>query len=123
MDNHPRRTENDDPFHHLPDHEASIVRRQIETPVVTRITWITLFRYASPRDYMVITISSVCAIAAGAALPLNTVILGSLAGTFQDFTNGLSRDEFDRRVAQQSLYFVYLAMGECQCLFQYPIVM
>lgn len=106
-----------DPFEHLSDHEASILRRQIDTPLVAKVTWTSLFRYASRQDYIVIAVSSACAIAAGAAVPLNTVILGSLAGAFQDFTNGLDRSEFDARVAHQALYFVYLAIGECQCIY------
>lgn len=104
-----------DPFDHLPDHEASILRRQIETPNREDVTWRTLFRFASRQDLVVIAVSSICAIAAGAAVPLNTVILGSLAGAFQDYMNGLPRAAFDDRVEQQALYFVYLAIGECQC--------
>lgn len=104
---------NDDPFRRLNENEASILRRQLETSDVAKVTWRALFRFASPQDLLLIGLSSFCAIAAGAAVPLNTVILGSLAGAFQDFTNGQSRAEFDARVRIQTLYFVYLAIGEC----------
>lgn len=105
---------NSDPFGRLPHHEALILRRQLEKPDAAKATWSSLFRFASRQDMIIIAVSSICAIAAGAAVPLNTVILGSLAGAFQDFTNGISRSEFDARVNRQTLYFVYLAVGECQ---------
>lgn len=102
-----------DPLGHLPDHEATILRKQIETRDAAKVTWLSLFRFASRRDIIIVAVSSFCAIAAGAAVPLNTVILGSLAGAFQDFSNGLPRAKFDARVNEQTLYFVYLAIGEC----------
>lgn len=103
-----------DPFERLTDHEASVLRRQTETPIASKVTWLTLFRFASVQDLLIIAVSSVFAIAAGAAVPLNTVILGSLAGAFQDFANGLPRAEFDDVVDRRAVFFVYLAIGECQ---------
>jgi ATP-binding cassette subfamily B (MDR/TAP) protein 1 len=110
-----------DPFDQLPGHEASVLRKQIEIPLVTNVTWSSLFRFSSRQDPFVIAVATICAIAAGAAVPLNTVILGSLAGAFQDFTNGISRAEFDDRVREQTLYFVYLAIGECQFMRPHPV--
>lgn len=119
---HPRKMDDEklnsikaDQFEHLPENEASTLRKQIETPIVSTATWRALFRYASLQDLMIIAVSSVCAVAAGAAVPLNTLILGSLAGVFQDFMNGLPRADFDDEVARRTLFFVYLAVGECQC--------
>ncbi|KXS94977.1 hypothetical protein AC578_9477 [Pseudocercospora eumusae] len=103
---------NTNPFRHLSENEAAILQKQVETPAAAPVTWKSLFRFASRQDILIIAVSSVCAIAAGTAVPLNTVILGSLASAFQDFTNGLPRSEFDERVKRQTLYFVYLAIGE-----------
>ena len=56
----------------LPEHEQAIIKRQLEvTPV--KVTFITLYRYATRNDLSVIIISAICAIAGGAPLPLMTV--------------------------------------------------
>lgn len=103
-----------DPFHHLPEHEASILRKQVDTPTSPKLNWRTLFRYASAQDALIIAISSICAIIAGVAVPLNTVIIGTLAGAFKNFAAGdLPRAEFDSQINHKTLYFVYLAIGEC----------
>ncbi|PPJ58180.1 hypothetical protein CBER1_02559 [Cercospora berteroae] len=102
-----------EPFQHLPEHEASILRKQIDTPASPNLTWRTLFRYASARDALIIAISSLCAIIAGVAVPLNTIIIGTIADTFKDFAAGdLPRAEFDSQINHKTLYFVYLAIGE-----------
>lgn len=64
--------DNDDPFRHLPEIEANILRRQVAVPVV-KVGIKELFRYATRNDKIIIAISFVCAIAGGAALPLMTV--------------------------------------------------
>jgi ATP-binding cassette, subfamily B (MDR/TAP), member 1 len=61
-----------DPFAHLPEHEASILRKQVETPDV-KVGYLTLFRYATAFDWFVFVVSMFCAIVAGAAMPLMTV--------------------------------------------------
>jgi len=61
-----------DPFAHLPKHEASILRNQVETPDV-KVGYTTLFRYATSREWVVLGVSVFCAIVAGAAMPLMTV--------------------------------------------------
>ena len=104
----------EDPFAHLPDHEAKILRDQVVTPDV-KVALATLYRYASRNDLLIVAVSAVCAIASGAALPLMTVIFGNLQGTFQDyFTPGttMTYDEFTSELGSLVLYFVYLAIGE-----------
>ncbi|GIZ42209.1 hypothetical protein CKM354_000548700 [Cercospora kikuchii] len=102
-----------DPFQHLPEHEASILRKQVDTPASPKLNWRTLFRYASARDALIIAISSLCAIIAGVAVPLNTIIIGTIAGTFKNFAAGdLPKAEFDSQINHKTLYFVYLAIGE-----------
>ncbi|AEO57999.1 hypothetical protein MYCTH_2304921 [Thermothelomyces thermophilus ATCC 42464] len=103
-----------DPFAHLPEHEAKILRDQVYTPDV-KVGMAMLYRYSSRNDLLIILVSSICAIASGAALPLMTVIFGNLQGTFQDyFTPGSSMtyDEFTDEMGRLVLYFVYLAIGE-----------
>jgi ATP-binding cassette, subfamily B (MDR/TAP), member 1 len=104
--------ETSDPFQNLPEHEASILRRQVTSPVV-KASIGTLFRYASTNDLIIIFISSIFAIASGAALPLMTVIFGNLQGAFQDYFLNLSTyDSFMSQTSNLVLYFVYLAIGE-----------
>ncbi len=61
-----------DPFAHLPEHEKKILKRQLDTPSV-KVTYATLFRYATRNDIIILVISSICAIAGGAVMPLMTV--------------------------------------------------
>ena len=111
----PKEDEGDvDPFAHLPEREAKILKDQVYTPDV-KVGMATLYRYSSRNDLLIIFVSAICAIASGAALPLMTVIFGNLQGTFQDyFTPGttMTYDEFTGELGSLVLYFVYLAIGE-----------
>ncbi|KAK5001964.1 hypothetical protein LTR28_012011, partial [Elasticomyces elasticus] len=79
--------EDNDEFKHLPEHEARILKRQVDVPPV-KVTFKTLFRYATRNDILIIVLSSICAIVGGAIMPLMTVVFGKLAGTFQGFFLG-----------------------------------
>jgi ATP-binding cassette subfamily B (MDR/TAP) protein 1 len=105
--------EETDVFAHLPEHEAAILRRQLETPPV-KVTYFRLYRYATTNDKIIIAISSVAAIIAGAVLPLMTVVFGQLTGSIGNFSSGNSDDlsSFGDTVNHLTLYFVYLAIGE-----------
>lgn len=59
-------------YAHLPPHEKEIVKRQLDIPEV-KVTFITLYRYATRNDLIIIAISCICAIAGGAVMPLMTV--------------------------------------------------
>ncbi|KAI9817283.1 MAG: GTPase-activating protein [Thelocarpon impressellum] len=97
---------------HLPDHERAIIKRQLDVPEV-KITYWTLYRFATKNDLLIIAISIFMAIAGGAVMPLMTIIFGQLVGVFQDFFNGnADRDQFNRELGHFTLYFVYLAIGE-----------
>lgn len=61
-----------DPFAHLPDDEAAILRRQVETPDV-EVGYFSLFRYASRADWLIFSLAFFAAVVAGAAMPLMTV--------------------------------------------------
>lgn len=104
--------EPEDLFAHLPEHEASILRRQLEIPDI-KASYKDLYRYATRTDLAIQFVSGISAIAAGAALPLMTVVFGSLAGKFAGFFNGsLTGNDFEDTVSHLTLYFVYLAIGE-----------
>lgn len=62
----------DEAYAHLPPNEKEIVKRQLDIPDV-KVTFMTLFRYATKNDIIIIIISCICAIAGGAVMPLMTV--------------------------------------------------
>lgn len=102
----------EDLYAHLPDAEAQILRRQVEIPVV-KSGWTTLYRYSTTWDIVIIVVSSICSIAAGAALPLMTVIFGNLAGDFNGYAGGLTTHaEFEHTITHMVLYFVYIGIAE-----------
>ncbi|KAH6681549.1 P-loop containing nucleoside triphosphate hydrolase protein [Halenospora varia] len=108
----PDQTKDEDIYAHLPPAEAQILRRQVDIPVVKSGVK-ALYRYATVNDYLIIAVSSLCAIAAGAALPLMTVIFGNLAGSFQGYFAGTSsRSDFSHTISHMCLYFVYIGIAE-----------
>lgn len=111
-----------DVFAHLPEHEAAILRRQLEIPPI-KVTYRGLYRYATRTDLWIMVVSAICAIAGGAALPLMTIVFGSLAGNFQDFFNnpGSITTQFSHIVAHNTLYFVYLGIGEFVVTYIYTV--
>jgi ATP-binding cassette subfamily B (MDR/TAP) protein 1 len=64
--------EEKDPFGHLPHHEREVLRRQVVTPDV-KVGYFRLFCYATRGEWLLFSISCLCTIAAGAAMPLMTV--------------------------------------------------
>lgn len=57
---------------HLPEEEQQVLKQQLEELKVN-ITFFGLWRYATKIDVLILLVSAICAIAAGAALPLFTV--------------------------------------------------
>ncbi|KAF1983472.1 P-loop containing nucleoside triphosphate hydrolase protein [Aulographum hederae CBS 113979] len=105
-------SEEEDPFGHLPEHEAAVLRKQLDTPDV-QVKYFTLYRYATRWDLIILFISCIAAIISGAAMPLMTVVFGNLTGQFSDYFAGLkSYDAFLDTLGGYVLYFVYLAIGE-----------
>ena len=68
--------EGEEAYAHLPPHEREIVKRQLHIPEV-KVTFKTLYRYATRNDLIIIAISSICAIAGGSVMPLMTVSTSS----------------------------------------------
>ncbi|KAJ5474875.1 hypothetical protein N7475_004441 [Penicillium sp. IBT 31633x] len=105
-------TEEDALYAHLPQHEKDILKRQLDAPSVS-VSFFGLYRYASPTDIVIIVVSALCAIAAGAALPLFTILFGSLATAFQQIMlRTIPYGEFYDQLTTNVLYFVYLGIGE-----------
>ncbi|KAL4734901.1 P-loop containing nucleoside triphosphate hydrolase protein [Aspergillus similis] len=97
---------------HLPEDERQILKMQLEE-VKVNISFVGLWRYATKIDILIMIISAICAIAAGAALPLFTILFGSLASSFQRIMlYQISYDEFYDDLTKNVLYFVYLGIGE-----------
>ncbi|KAJ5081344.1 hypothetical protein NUU61_009608 [Penicillium alfredii] len=105
-------SEEDALYAHLPSHEKEILKKQLDAPVA-KISFFGLYRYASRMDVLIMLVSAICAIAAGAALPLFTILFGSLAKDFQGITLGtLPYDDFYHQLTKNVLYFVYLGIAE-----------
>ncbi|KAL4770774.1 P-loop containing nucleoside triphosphate hydrolase protein [Aspergillus nidulans var. acristatus] len=97
---------------HLPEDERQVLKMQLEE-IKVNISFFGLWRYATKIDILIMIISAICAIAAGAALPLFTILFGSLASTFQRIMlYQISYDEFYDELTKNVLYFVYLGIGE-----------
>lgn len=78
----------EEPFRHLPDNEADILKRQALTPSLNQGI-AALYRYTTGLDILIMIIASICSIGNGAALPLMTLLFGGLQQTFSKYTVGL----------------------------------
>ncbi|KAJ5661558.1 uncharacterized protein N7477_009174 [Penicillium maclennaniae] len=99
-------------FAHLPEHEKEILKKQLDAPHV-KISFFGLYRYASKMDILILSVSAICAIAAGAALPLFTILFGSLTTSFSGIEYGTTPyNVFYSDLCKNVLYFVYLGIAE-----------
>jgi ATP-binding cassette subfamily B (MDR/TAP) protein 1 len=97
--------------------EAEILIRQVHTPT-SKIGYFSLYRYATTKDWLIIAISSLCAISSGAALPMMTILFGQISGLYQAyFTGSLIRGEFNARLTHFVLFYVYLAIAEFMTIY------
>lgn len=102
----------EDIYAHLPPHEAEILKRQVVLPEISSGVG-NLYRFSTTNDILIMIVSGICSIAAGAALPLMTVIFGQLAGTFANYFAGeSSKAEFNHTINHMVLYFIYLGIAE-----------
>ncbi|KAH8682568.1 P-loop containing nucleoside triphosphate hydrolase protein [Xylariales sp. PMI_506] len=106
-----------DPYGHLTPEQADILRRQVDVPELQH-GLNAIYRYATRADIIIMVVSSVCAAASGAAMPLMNLVFGSFQSTFQNYAENfdgnleqLHRD-FDHVMVQLVLYFIYLAIGQ-----------
>lgn len=99
-------------FAHLPEHEKQILKNQLDGPDV-KITYFGLFRYASRNDLLIMLVSAFCAIVAGAALPLFTLLFGALADSMRSRALGeIPYSVFYDDLVEYVLYFIYLGIAE-----------
>ncbi len=68
----------DEVLKHLPPDERDVIKGQLDIPEV-KVNYFTLYRFATKMDLLVIVVSTLCAIAGGAALPLMTVCVLALS--------------------------------------------
>ncbi|KAL4738189.1 multidrug resistance protein 3 [Aspergillus similis] len=72
----------------------------------------TVFSFATPLDYAIISISCFAAIVAGGLNPLLTVLYGQLVSSFDQFQNGtISGATLQSHISRFTLYYVYLGIG------------
>ncbi|RMJ21479.1 Multidrug resistance protein [Aspergillus sp. HF37] len=99
-------------FAHLPDHEKQILKNQLDAPDV-KVSYLTLYRYASRNDWLILLVSTVCAVIAGAALPLFTLLFGALANTMRArLLHKIPYDVYYDDLQKYVLYFIYLGIAE-----------
>ncbi|KAB5554574.1 P-loop containing nucleoside triphosphate hydrolase protein [Coniochaeta sp. 2T2.1] len=90
----------------------------VDRGMTSKVSYLALYRYADIWDIVVVATSALCAIAAGAALPLLSVLFGNLATAFQDIaTDTISYGEFMSRLNQNILYYVYIGIAEFGAVF------
>ncbi|PWY71032.1 multidrug resistance protein [Aspergillus heteromorphus CBS 117.55] len=95
------------------DHTKAILQRQTDGLPASSQAKQTVFAYATPFDILLITLSTLSAILAGALNPLLTVIYGLLVHSFQDHANGTSTtSHLSSSISRFSLYYVYLGIAE-----------
>ncbi|CAG8542549.1 14607_t:CDS:2, partial [Cetraspora pellucida] len=91
------------------DHEK-ILNDQI-LPEKVNASYSQLYRFATKRDWLIMIIGLVFAGAAGATMPVMTIIFGRMIDYFTLFlTHQISNDEFSNKINLYSLYFIYLAI-------------
>ncbi|KLJ13581.1 hypothetical protein EMPG_11474 [Blastomyces silverae] len=72
-----------------------------------------VFSYTDSTSWTLYGISLVAAIAAGAAMPLMTLVFGGFVTTITDFSTGMATpDKFRSEVNKLALWFIYLFVGK-----------
>jgi ATP-binding cassette subfamily B (MDR/TAP) protein 1 len=96
------------PMAGLSEQEKEIIERQLKAPKLT-VGYFALFRYANRNEIIIMVISLVASIAAGAVMPLMTLVYGNFAGSFTGFSvDAVAAAQFQHQINTFTLYFVYL---------------
>ncbi|KAI0377145.1 P-loop containing nucleoside triphosphate hydrolase protein [Hypomontagnella monticulosa] len=91
--------------------ELEIIEAQLHYPDVD-VSFFTLFRHVKTRDYPLVVLSTISALAAGAIVPLPAVLFGQLSGIFAGAENDVaSSSSSSQQSSYYTLYFVYLSIG------------
>ncbi|KAJ4372965.1 hypothetical protein N0V83_003256 [Neocucurbitaria cava] len=105
------------PLAGLTELEKQIIEKQTEAPTLT-VGYFSLFRYASGKDKLIMVVAFFAAIAAGAVMPLMTLVYGNFAGSFTSFSvDAIAAAHFRHQINKFTLYFVYLGIGSFVCNF------
>ncbi|PNP47775.1 hypothetical protein THARTR1_10460 [Trichoderma harzianum] len=92
--------------------ETQIIKAQLDSPNVG-VSYFTLYRYADVWDCLIIAISALCAIAAGAILPLLSILFGQFTLAFQKISlDAIAYHDFEAQLNKNVLYFVYIGIAE-----------
>lgn len=95
----------------LSEQEKEIIERQIDAPKLT-VGYLALFRYASKNEVLIMVVAFIASIAAGAVMPLMTVVYGNFAGSFTGFSvDAVAAQQFQSKINELTLYFVYLGIA------------
>ncbi|KAA8623420.1 Leptomycin B resistance protein pmd1 [Pyrenophora tritici-repentis] len=95
----------------LSDQEKDIIDRQLTAPNLT-VGYFSLFRYASTKDKLIMVLALFASIAAGAVMPLMTLVYGNFAGSFTSFSvDATAAAKFEQQINKFTLYFIYLGIG------------
>lgn len=95
----------------LSEQEKEIIDRQTTAPSLT-VGYFSLFRYASRKDTVIMVLAFIASIAAGAVMPLMTLVYGNFAGSFTSFSvDAVAAAKFQDQINKFTLYFVYLGIG------------
>ncbi|KAF2119336.1 P-loop containing nucleoside triphosphate hydrolase protein [Lophiotrema nucula] len=91
--------------------ERQIIDKQLHVPTL-KVGYFSLYRYADKKDVIIMVVATIASIAAGAVLPLMTLVYGNFAGSFTGFSvDAASEAHFKHQINTFTLYFVYLGIG------------
>lgn len=95
----------------LSNEEKAIIDKQTQAPDL-KIGYFSLFRYANRTEVCIMLVSFIASVAAGAVLPLMTLVYGNFAGSFTSFAvDEIAQQHFRNQINTFTLYFVYLGIG------------
>ncbi|CAG7563307.1 unnamed protein product, partial [Fusarium equiseti] len=97
------------------DHQRAVLERQLHglpNDVGQSSSKPNITTYATKLDKVILSLSSICAIIAGALNPLVPVIYGLLVSVFNGFSNGsVEASKLRSEISTFSLYYVYLSIA------------
>ncbi|KAF2871403.1 P-loop containing nucleoside triphosphate hydrolase protein [Massariosphaeria phaeospora] len=95
----------------LTDEEQQIIDKQLHNPQL-KVGYFSLFRYATNKDVAIMLVATLASIAAGAVMPLMTLVYGNFAGSFTSFSvSATAVQDFKNQINKLTLYFVYLGIA------------
>ncbi|KAF2274424.1 leptomycin B resistance protein pmd1 [Westerdykella ornata] len=97
--------------HALSDEEKRIIDRQLEAPK-RKIGLFSILAFANRTEKIIMAISFLASVIAGAVLPLMTLVYGNFAKSFTSFAvDDVAKKQFTHQVNTFTLYFVYLGVA------------